>query len=187
MARHRCTTRVLAMSVLVMQANATISTERETRFDTDSELVGIDNRCSACISHESSDFDGPLEKSNRVVKGFGGSRTTNIKVGILKWSWEDNQGVVTTFRIPNLYSSTTYQRGRSDCSARNIGHKRRRRQETNLELVGAANTPTGTDAFLNGTTAQVGRLYRWGRETTSLHSRWRPDIQTSRRSAVRPT
>ncbi|KAI2497134.1 hypothetical protein MHU86_17395 [Fragilaria crotonensis] len=101
--RHRYTTKIMAMSVLAMQANATISTERESRFDTDSGLVGIDNRCSACISHEPSDFDGPLEKSNRVVKGFGGSRTTNIKVGTLKWSWEDDQGAITTFRIPNSY------------------------------------------------------------------------------------
>ncbi len=93
----------MALSVLARQANATILTERETRFDTDSELVGIYNRCSACISHEPSDFDGPLEKRNRVVKGFGGLHTTNIKVGTLKWSWEDDQGVVTTFRIPNSY------------------------------------------------------------------------------------
>ena len=103
--RHcRTTCKVMAMSaVLAMQANATISTEREVRFDTDSELVGIDNRCSACISHDPNDFDGPLEPSNRIVKGFGGSRTTNIKVGTLKWSWEDDQGIVTTFRIPNSY------------------------------------------------------------------------------------
>ena len=101
--RHRCTTRIMAMSVLAMQANATISTERESHFDTDSGLVGIDNRCSACISHEPSDFDGPLEKSNLIVKGFGGSRATNIKVGTLRWSWEDDHEAITTFHIPNSY------------------------------------------------------------------------------------
>jgi hypothetical protein len=41
----------LALSVLAMQAHATVSTERRTTFDTDSETVGIDNRCSGCISH----------------------------------------------------------------------------------------------------------------------------------------
>lgn len=110
--RHRSTTRVMAMLVLAMQANAILSTERETRFDTDSRLVGINNRCSACISHELSNFDGPHEKSNRIIKGFSGSRTTNVKVGTLKWSWEDDKGVVTTSRIPNFYC---VPEGKSDC------------------------------------------------------------------------
>ena len=66
--RHRQTTQLLAMTVLAMQAKATISTEREVRFDTDSAQVGIDNRCSACISHVKSDFEGPLRKSDRVIK-----------------------------------------------------------------------------------------------------------------------
>ena len=78
------------MTVLVMQANATILTEREVRFDTDSEHVGIDNRCSACILHVKSDFEGPLKTSDRVIKGFSGTRTTNVQRGTLKWSWEDN-------------------------------------------------------------------------------------------------
>ena len=40
---------VITMTVLAMQANATIATERKTQFDTDSETIGIDNRCSGCI------------------------------------------------------------------------------------------------------------------------------------------
>ncbi len=101
--RYRRTTQFVAMSVLAMQAHATVSTKRETRFDTDSADIGIDNRCSACISHVESDFEGPLVHCNRVVKGFGGSRTRNIKMGTLQWSWEDDQGDATTFRIPNSY------------------------------------------------------------------------------------
>ena len=100
---RRTSTALLAMTVLAMQANATITSGRETRFDTDSADIGIDNRCSACISHKASDFEGELLPCNRVVKGFGGSRTTNIKTGTLKWSWEDDHGMVTTFRIPNSY------------------------------------------------------------------------------------
>jgi hypothetical protein len=53
---------------------------------TDSEIVGIDNRCTACISHDPNDFEGDLEPSNRVVKGFGGSRTRNVKSGTIRWS-----------------------------------------------------------------------------------------------------
>jgi Reverse transcriptase (RNA-dependent DNA polymerase) len=101
--RYRKTTQLLAMSVLALQANATVSTEREACFDTDSDDVGIDNRCSACISHVESDFEGSLVACDRVIKGFGGSRTRNVRTGTLKWSWEDDQGNVTTFRIPNSY------------------------------------------------------------------------------------
>ena len=96
---------VTAMTVLAMQVNATISAEsREVRFDTDSATIGIDTRCSACISHCEDDFEpGSLRPCDRVVKGFGGTRVTNVKVGTLLWRWEDDQGIVTTFRIPQSY------------------------------------------------------------------------------------
>jgi hypothetical protein len=57
------------MSVLTMQAHVTVSTERETRFDTDSAVIGIDNRCSACISHVESDFEGLLCTATESWKG----------------------------------------------------------------------------------------------------------------------
>jgi len=92
-----------AMSAMAYQANATVCKERMTKFDTDSEDIGIDNRCSACILHMESDFEGPLLPCDRVIKGFGGSRTRNVKSGTIRWSWEDDQGHITTFRIPNSY------------------------------------------------------------------------------------
>ena len=52
-------------------------------FDSDSAPVGVDNRCSACISYIPEDFTGDLEDSDRTVKGFAGSKTTGIKVGTL--------------------------------------------------------------------------------------------------------
>ena len=69
---------VITMTVLAMQANATIATERKTQFDTDSETIGIDNRCSGCISHVKDDFVGDLQRSDRVVKGFAGTKTRNV-------------------------------------------------------------------------------------------------------------
>ena len=48
------------------------------KFDTDSKRVGIDNRCSACISCDIDDFEGPVRKVNRAIKGFGGVRTMNV-------------------------------------------------------------------------------------------------------------
>ena len=95
--------RLFAMSVLAMNVQATIATERYTAFDTDTAFVGIDNRCSGCISHDLSDFVGPLKPSGKVIKGFGGSRTTNVQVGTLRWTWEDDQGAKHTFTIPNSY------------------------------------------------------------------------------------
>ena len=101
---HHRTTQLFVLSALAMQVNAIIATEHQARFDTDSGSIGIDNRCSACISHLIEDFEpGLLKPCNRVVKGFGGSRTTNIKTGTIVWSWEDDAGVVTKFRIPNSY------------------------------------------------------------------------------------
>ncbi len=91
------------MTVLAMQANATIATERKTQFDTDSEMIGIDNRCSGCISHVRDDFVGELRRTDRVVKGFAGTKTTNVQVGTLRWSWEDDLGRKHTFTIPNSY------------------------------------------------------------------------------------
>jgi hypothetical protein len=98
---HRYKQTMLAMSVLAMHAHA--HTERPTRFDTDSAIVGIDNRCSGCISHVREDFIGLLRPTTRVIKGFGGSRTMNVSIGTLRWRWEDDQGRHHEFNIPNSY------------------------------------------------------------------------------------
>ena len=89
--RHQSRNRrtIVALTVLAM-ATHTRATERKVYFDTDSEWVGVDNRCSGCISHVRSDFVGELRESNRVIKGFGGTRTVNIKVGTLRWAWDDD-------------------------------------------------------------------------------------------------
>ena len=74
-----------------------------TTFNTDSARIGIDNRCSACISHDINDFDGPVTKVNRSIKGFGGERVMNVYRGTIVWKWQDNDGVPHKFRIPNSY------------------------------------------------------------------------------------
>ena len=91
-----------AYSALAMNA-ATTTHSNITNFDTDAVPVGIDNRCSACISHVPEDFIGTLEDTNRCIKGFGGSRTTGIKIGTLRWTWLDDAGLEHTFKIPNSY------------------------------------------------------------------------------------
>jgi len=72
-------------------------------FDTDSNPIGIDNRCSACISHCLDDFVDPPVPTDRIIKGFGGSRTSNVQTGTIKWKWEDDNGQVIEHIIPNSY------------------------------------------------------------------------------------
>ena len=75
----------------------------ETCFDTDSASIGLDNRASACISHQSADFVGPLRESNRVIKSFGGGKTKSPMIGTLKWKWLDDDGKEHVAIIPNSY------------------------------------------------------------------------------------
>ena len=94
--------KAVIMSAMALQTQ--IGTHTNTvRFDTDSAMVGIDNRCTACISHFAQDFIGPLIDSKRSIKGFGGSKTTGVKMGTIVWKWEDNEGKISKFTIPNSY------------------------------------------------------------------------------------
>lgn len=72
-------------------------------FDTDSGPIGVDNRCTGCISHRIDDFEGPLADSDRAIKGFGGTRTMNVKVGTIVWKWLDDNGKLHKFKIPKSY------------------------------------------------------------------------------------
>ena len=96
--------KAIAMIALAMQTQATYNASAHNiTFDTDSRPIGIDNRCTACISHKVEDFTGPLIDTNRNIKGFGGTRTSNLKLGTLKWRWEDDKGITHKFLIPNSY------------------------------------------------------------------------------------
>ena len=80
-----------------------ITEQRMIGTDTDSETIGIDNRCSACISHHIEDFFGNPTESKRIIRRFGGTHTRNIMSGTIQWSWLDDDGQKHTFRIPNSY------------------------------------------------------------------------------------
>ena len=49
------------------------------------------------------DFIDPLVEKTRIIKGFAGSRTSGFKLGIFVWQWEDNDGKISKFTIPNSY------------------------------------------------------------------------------------
>ena len=93
---------IVALAAIAMQAGS-YANENQIQFDTDSEPIGIDNRCTGCISHKIEDFDGPLIESDRSIKGFGGSRTTNVKIGTITWKWIDDQGMTHKFVIPKSF------------------------------------------------------------------------------------
>ena len=78
-------------------------TSRTVLFDTDTKAIGIDNRCSACISHDINDFIGPVHKSDKVISAFGGRQQMRVYKGTIVWSWIDDNGVQSKFRIPNSY------------------------------------------------------------------------------------
>ena len=73
---------MITMSLISM--SSTTRFHHTVRVDTDSEAIGIDNRATACISHKIDDFVGELYDTNRVIIGYNGSRTTNIKTGTLR-------------------------------------------------------------------------------------------------------
>jgi hypothetical protein len=73
----------LAMSVVASQSVDGVNFERQVRFDTDSHFIGIDNRCSKCISPDPLDFIGKVENMNITITGFGGSKVTGLKKGTI--------------------------------------------------------------------------------------------------------
>ena len=94
--------RIMSYGVMALEVKA-MKRSNIVRFDTDSAPVGIDNRCTGCISHVAQDFIGQLRESGKSIKGFGGTRTSNVKVGTLLWRWMDDNGNEFKFTIPNSF------------------------------------------------------------------------------------
>ena len=94
----------LAEPVLCSQArNALARREREVIFDTDSARVGVNNRCSGCISHVATNFVGELVESDVAIEGFAGSITRKVMKGTLRWKWTDDDGRTNKFLIPDSF------------------------------------------------------------------------------------
>ena len=76
---------------------------RMTMMDMDANRIGIDNRCTACVSHRKTDFIGKIIKTNQCITGFGGHKHRNISKGTIKWKINDDNGQEQEFIIPNSY------------------------------------------------------------------------------------
>ena len=83
----------------------TDTSEKDFPLDVVDEAVdfGVDNRCSACISNVKEHFVGDLQKTNKVIKGYGGSRIHNVWEGTMSIRIADDNGSVETFVIPHSY------------------------------------------------------------------------------------
>ena len=88
-------------ATMAMQARS--HAERGVQLDTDAYTIGVDNRCSGCLSGFLRDFEGPLVDTNKVIKGFMGAKTIKVQQGAIKWRWHDDEGRIHTFHIPNSY------------------------------------------------------------------------------------
>ncbi len=66
---------ILALQVLALVAMGACQPE-QVRFDTDSCSIGIDNCCSACISHDIANFVDTPRPISGSIKGFGGGMHT---------------------------------------------------------------------------------------------------------------
>ena len=92
---------ILANVALACPAKQTTTQERIIKVDTEAKPIGVDNRCSACISPYIENFIGPLDATNKNIKRFAGARTNNPKIGTHRWQWSDDSGKIHTFEIPN--------------------------------------------------------------------------------------
>jgi hypothetical protein len=91
------------MAALAISTKQLQTANNMVKFDTDSKIIGVDNRCTACISHDVSDFITDLRPSSRCIKGFGSTRHTNVMTGTIQWKWCDDEGKMHRFTIPNSY------------------------------------------------------------------------------------
>ena len=105
--RVHCTTglahKLAYTAIITMSTCQTCHISKSIPFDTDSQMVRIDNRCSACITHVCEDMPGELNLCHRSIKGFGGAKVWDVWHGTIKWCIEDDTGVRHTLIIPNSY------------------------------------------------------------------------------------
>ena len=75
--------------------------QRSYTFDSDSQVIGVDNHASRCMSNNLSDFITELKPANNTkVKGAGGN--LQVKgIGTLKWRIQDDQGNTHEIYIKN--------------------------------------------------------------------------------------
>ena len=73
-------------------------------YDSDSALIGVDNRATACLTDLKSDVvPGTLRRTNTRVKVFGGIYSGEVYRCTIRWDFLDHRGRRHTFTLPNSY------------------------------------------------------------------------------------
>jgi hypothetical protein len=94
----------MAMAVITMESSSKDKPKTNTvQFKTDSMTVGVDNRCTMCISDKREHFVGELTLGRKVIKGFHRSKTTRVMSGTIQWKWPDSNRLEHMLRIPGLF------------------------------------------------------------------------------------
>jgi hypothetical protein len=95
--------KVMAMSSMVGKVNKVHGNSKSC--DTDSFPIKIDNCCTQSMSGYKDDFIESTFKriSGMHVVGFGQTRSTITHSGTVQWSIYDDNGMLHTFYIPNVF------------------------------------------------------------------------------------
>jgi hypothetical protein len=94
----------MALTVTIMMEHRDVSNKLNVaKFNTHSTTIGIDNRCTACISNNTDHFVGELKPAKHVIKGFGGVVNTKVMIGTIRWIFFYHNGLEHTFNIPNSF------------------------------------------------------------------------------------
>ena len=103
--RHRRKKRKLAHhSLLTGMPSTWDSNNLSARgtFDSDAQVLMLDDGASACITNDKLDFIEPPKRADRKVKGIKGHAHATHK-GTIKWYLEDDQGLVHVMIIRGAY------------------------------------------------------------------------------------
>jgi hypothetical protein len=84
---------ITAMAVMIAMESCGEKRTNTANFNTDAATIGVDNRCTACISDKREHFVGELIPGQKVIKGFHGCKTTEVMSGTIQWKWLDTNGL----------------------------------------------------------------------------------------------
>jgi hypothetical protein len=94
---------VLASAVMIAMESSQEKRTNTAHFNTDATTIGVDNRCTTCISDKKEHFVGNFIAGRKVIKGFHGGKTTKVMSGTIQWKWLDSNGLEHEFKIPGSY------------------------------------------------------------------------------------
>jgi hypothetical protein len=73
------------MAVMIVMESSKGTNSDAVQFDTNATTLGIDNQCTAYISNRKEHFIGNLIPGHKVIKGFHGSKATEVMSGTIPW------------------------------------------------------------------------------------------------------